>query len=273
MDRNHALNNYIKHERIFDIQVHGWTHADYSKMSEDAVAEDLIKTKEFIKWKYGVEAKYFYPPWNIDSQEARRGAARAGLIFDNHRVESMDYIRGDQGRTVNLHYWNDYGVLDQILRRETDVLSAPRKKFNHEIMWNLGQWIPQGGSVLMTGATHVFSYRSYLPFQNFQTVDIDASTSPTHVRDITQPMENMGLYDAVLFFGVYEVVSDPTAAIRNCEALVKNGGLMIIGAPLDDHEWGKGVYRGGDIHGLSSFKCDEKLSIALPNYLIGVYRK
>ena len=122
MDRNHAVNNWIKsHLSELDIQVHGWTHRDYSKCTEQEVRDDLLRCREFIRWKFGVLPTRWYPPWNIDTQEARHGANGAGLIFDNERIEARDFLAGkreEHGKrinTVQLHYWQDLDIIEKIL--------------------------------------------------------------------------------------------------------------------------------------------------------------
>jgi len=194
------------------------------------------------------------------------------LEFDNNRIEARDYLRGGSGQTVNLHYWQDYEIIDAILERETSQLSEPRKAFNHNVMWELGNWIPPKSRVLFVGKTHVFEYNLYLPNCKFETLDIDPNVKPYIVGDITKP-QDIGQFDAVVFFGVYEVVSDPPKAIKNCELLVKPDGLLIVGAPLAEHRWGNGVYRGGGLKELSALELDVEKSQSIKDYLIGVYRK
>lgn len=271
LDRNHALCNWIKSNRIFDVQIHGWTHKDYSKCSEEETYQDLVRCKEFIAWKFGRQAKYFYPPWNIDGQEPRRAAARAGLVFDNHRVEARDYLAGGHGRTVNLHYWQDLSIIDGILRRETESNSLPRKEFN-SLVWDLGTVLPPRPRVLMTGKTHVFDYERYFPDGEFVTIDNNPAVGPTVVGDIESPPA-LGEFDAVLFFGIYELLSRPLDAIRKFEAFVKPGGLLVVGAPLAERSWGKMVYA-GPLEGLSQLALDVNLSrVCADDYLIGTFRK
>lgn len=276
MEENHAVNNFIKGRRIFDLQVHGWTHRDYAQCSEEETFEDLMRCKEFMRWKFGVTPRYFYPPWNVDSQAARRAAARAGLRFDNRRVEANDYLaRGTLGaadETVNLHYWQDLDKIEQILEREWNALSAARRQF-HAVLWELeGRWMRVGGRCLMVGKTHTFQYERWMPRSTFETVDIDAHTQPTYVGDIQAGWIVGEPYDAVLLFGVYEQLSDPRAAITNCERMVRDGGTLVIGAARAPRSSG-GTFYAGALEGLSEFRLVEEYDGLGGDYGIGVFRK
>lgn len=271
MDRNHAVNNYIKSGRIFDIQVHGWTHRDYGRCSEDETYNDLMRCIEFITWKFGRRPKFFYPPWNIDSQPARRAAARAGLLFRNNRVEARDYLAGGIESTVNLHYWQDLDILDAILTKETSQYSPARREF-HRLMWNLEPaCLPQGGRVLFVGKTHVYDYDRYLPACEFSTLDIDPQVHPTYTGDIHSPPSMGGQFDVVIMFGVYELLSNPSLAIAQAEALVKDGGYLIVGAPLQPVPYGPQFYAGDPDHLSSLDVCAVRW---IDNrYAIGTYKK
>lgn len=270
MGENHAVNNYIKGSRLFDIQVHGWTHRDYSKCSEDETYRDLMQCVEFIQWKFGQTPRYFYPPWNIEGQEPRRAAARAGLIFDNHRVEARDYLRGAAGSTVNLHYWQDRDIIRDILGIELSKSSVYRKAF-HEIMWEFeGRWVSPGGRVLFVGKTHVHDYDRYVPKCQFTTLDIDPGVRPDVVGDIHNPPP-LEPFDAVILFGVYELLNDPQAAIRACERLTKPGGTLLIGSPTAPGPRWTGPSYSEDPDRLSEFKLQFSRRIE-PDYSIGIFR-
>jgi SAM-dependent methyltransferase len=74
-------------------------------------------------------------------------------------------------------------------------------------------------------------------FSNFiiDSFDIVDTYKPTHVGDITK--ENIAIpdatYDCVVGMEVLEHTLDPFAAIREMRRILKNGGYLLVSAPLN----------------------------------------
>lgn len=74
-------------------------------------------------------------------------------------------------------------------------------------------------------------------FSNFQidTFDIVETYQPTHVGDITkynQSIQNE-TYDCVLGMEVLEHTLDPFGAVREMRRILKDGGFLLVSAPLN----------------------------------------
>lgn len=103
-----------------EICLHGWTHTDFSKMTEQEIREDLTKCFDYWKMRLEchkkpyIEIKKFLPPWNRVSDTLKKVCSEFGLEVDN-RVG---------GEVYNFHYWALY---DTYRMDELDkVLSIPQ---------------------------------------------------------------------------------------------------------------------------------------------------
>ena len=153
-------------------------------------------------------------------------------------------------------------------------ISEPRGHFHRILIYTVIPIIPKDCRVLMIGKTDVYDYSVLFPEGKFETLDVDLNTRPTIVADIEQ-YQGEAIYDLVLFFGVYEFMREPKRAIENCEQLVKPDGLLMIGAPRSERNWGKTVYR-GHIGDLSRFRYIYGMEVSKSEtgyeYSIGVFR-
>jgi len=105
---NYGLFHYLVNAPLLDIQLHGWTHRDYSKLSEIKVRLDFQRAITY--WNENVTRRYgkgildntlkqittYYPPWNRRSPEVEEACKRLGLRVDN-RIG---------GQVFNFHYWS-----------------------------------------------------------------------------------------------------------------------------------------------------------------------
>ena len=84
-----------------DVELHGWTHKDYSAMSYEDVRKDIQKSLDY--WNGHTlmggykekQIKVFYPPWNRVSPILQDVCDNLGLKLDNR-------VGGD---VYNFHWW------------------------------------------------------------------------------------------------------------------------------------------------------------------------
>ena len=105
---NYGLFHYLVTAPLLDVQLHGWKHRDYSKMSLDEIVKDF--TDAIAHWNLNVIRRYgddilknplkrittFYPPWNRTSKEIEEVCKQLNLRVDN-RIG---------GEVFNFHYWS-----------------------------------------------------------------------------------------------------------------------------------------------------------------------
>lgn len=96
-----------------EIGLHGWTHRDYSILTEQVVYTDLLTSLDYYK-KHGgkKEIKVFYPPWNRTSKALEKVCGQLGLTVDTRKG----------GEVYNFHWWtfinsdrNDFEKLEKVL--------------------------------------------------------------------------------------------------------------------------------------------------------------
>jgi peptidoglycan/xylan/chitin deacetylase (PgdA/CDA1 family) len=86
------------------IGLHGWTHKDYSIISEEEIRDDFNLCFEYWKFRISenkkeyIPIKTFFPPWNKISNTLIKVCAEFGL--------DLDYRKG--GDVYNFHYWALY---------------------------------------------------------------------------------------------------------------------------------------------------------------------
>lgn len=90
---------YGKNRGLFELVLHGWDHADYSKLNEKEQKDSLYKGAEKMQNLFGVSSKTFIPPYNS---------------FNNSTLQAMNYV-GIRIISSTLNYENE----NDIFRMET----------------------------------------------------------------------------------------------------------------------------------------------------------
>jgi hypothetical protein len=227
--KNRELTWYLEIEPLLDIQYHGLDHVDYSKMSIEQCRQELLEGVEYLESKLHRPIRVFYPPWNIEDKMVREVCAEMGLEYNNSRIEARDYLKGGMGERVNLHYWQDQEIIDEILSK--DDKSNARKKF-HEFINMFIPLVKKDGRILHIGKTHVYDYRAYFPWAEFIELDNDPILEPDILGSI-EKVPASKKFDGILCFGVFEYLKDRVSAVHEIYRLLNKGGYALIGIPAN----------------------------------------
>lgn len=108
---NPFLINYMNTAPNWDIQLHGWEHAEYDKLSPLEVRKHLEKSIEMSEKLFGVKPKVWYPPWNRRTEIMGDIARSFGIKIDNESNDISKFIREKEagifnGHSVYFHLWN-----------------------------------------------------------------------------------------------------------------------------------------------------------------------
>lgn len=232
--KNRELTHYLETQPLLDLQYHGLDHIDYSKISEKECYEQLKEGKEYLEEKLHRRIKVFYPPWNIEDQMVRSVCDRLGLKYDNRRVEARDYLNGAAGERVNLHYWQDQDIIEEVLNKHRK--SEARKMF-HNLLAVLKAEISNKKSpkILHIGKTHVYDYGAYFPWGEFLELDNDPELNPDilgSIEGIDKDLVRDNYFDVIICFGVLDVVKNKASSIQEIYRLLKPDGKALIGFPM-----------------------------------------
>lgn len=105
------LITYMNTAPNWDIQLHGWSHDDYSKLPKWIIREHLVKSIDISIRLFNIEPKVWYTPWNCYSQDMVDVASSLGMIISNESYDIAKFIREVKagtytGSTVYFHLWN-----------------------------------------------------------------------------------------------------------------------------------------------------------------------
>lgn len=102
----------------------------------------------------------------------------------------------------------------------------------------LDAYAPKDGKILNIGAMPPDRRAETVDFVGDAAVvemDIDPARKPDVLADITNPpRELLGTFDCVLLFGL-TIIHSPSRAVDACRALVKPGGVVLLGFAADTH--------------------------------------
>ena len=112
------LIEYMKIAPYWDIQLHGWNHSEYDKMTQSEIAEELQKALNMSMKLFGKYPTVFYPPWNRRNEDMEIVADAFGLKISNESYDISKFIRevksGDYtGTSFYFHAWKKE-ELDQL---------------------------------------------------------------------------------------------------------------------------------------------------------------
>lgn len=106
---NHSLFYYLATAPYLKVELHGWTHKDYSKLNYQECFEDLEKSIWYWKENCTRMVKKcnpittFFAPWNRESETIRQACSELGLsfcnvkkgIWHNQEIHSFHYWSAD----------------------------------------------------------------------------------------------------------------------------------------------------------------------------------
>jgi hypothetical protein len=104
---NHALFYYLNIASHMSVQLHGWNHVDYSKMSREECVSDLKKSIDY--WNTNSKRMLgtctpmttFFAPWNHVGEGIVQACKDVGLRFCAVRDGEWE---GE--KVVSFHWWN-----------------------------------------------------------------------------------------------------------------------------------------------------------------------
>ena len=106
------LINYMNTSPNWDIQLHGWAHDEYDKLSPAEIREHLEKSIEMSEKLFDIKPTVWYPPWNRKTEIMEDIARSFGLEIDNESNDISKFIREVEpgifnGHSVYFHLWNN----------------------------------------------------------------------------------------------------------------------------------------------------------------------
>jgi len=103
------LIDYMNTAPNWDIQFHGWSHAEYDKMEYNEIVKDL-SASFFHFWRlFKKLPTVWYTPWNRWSEDVERAANFFGMRVSHESWDIAKFIREKDrfdGTTVYFHLWN-----------------------------------------------------------------------------------------------------------------------------------------------------------------------
>lgn len=116
---------------------------------------------------------------------------------------------------------------------ETGVLA--REHLNDFIRKTARDFPSQTGRLLEIGPQERSLVRESFGNFDIDTFDIVDTYNPTHVGDITKQNQSISeaTYDCVVGMEVLEHTIDPFGAVREMRRILKDGGYLLVSAPLN----------------------------------------
>lgn len=74
-----------------DIGGHSWSHNDLTKLSEQAVVDEIMLTRQMIYSVTGVDTRLVRPPYGANNDYTRGIAANLGVVFINWNIDTEDW--------------------------------------------------------------------------------------------------------------------------------------------------------------------------------------
>jgi len=112
------LLRYIRSSPNWDIQLHGWEHANYGKMTYNEIYKDLAASHYMIRKLFGREPTIWFPPWNSRNEDMETEARQFGVTINNKTYDIGKFIREMKentytGHSFYFHGWN-HNEMDQL---------------------------------------------------------------------------------------------------------------------------------------------------------------
>ena len=103
------LIDYMNTAPYWDIQLHGWAHDEYDKMSYEEIVRDLSAAFLHFQSMFKKYPTVWYTPWNRRSPDMDKAANLMGMTISNESWDIARFIREKDtfdGSTVYFHLWN-----------------------------------------------------------------------------------------------------------------------------------------------------------------------
>jgi peptidoglycan/xylan/chitin deacetylase (PgdA/CDA1 family) len=105
------LIKYMNEAPNWDIQLHGWEHAEYDKMSPDDILSHLQKSVDKAQELFGKKPTIWFTPWNRRNEIMEDVARSFGITISNESNDISKFIREMKdgtfnGTTLYYHLWN-----------------------------------------------------------------------------------------------------------------------------------------------------------------------
>ena len=117
---------YIGRHDYFDIQLHGWDHKDYSKLSYEDTYRELKEAKDYLEHifsntKHYVKITTFIPPWSRASEVLQKVCIDLDMKISDRVIMPHQYLADSKDSSVvNFHWWEiDLDVLEKMLQKYT----------------------------------------------------------------------------------------------------------------------------------------------------------
>ena len=112
IDKMPEWTEFIKNDKRFKIECHGWEHRDYKRMDVGEIYSWLLMAKEKLEATFGQPVTRFFPPRMRLRQETIDGAKMAGL---KTVTKFKNPGRYKNGLILDFHYWIQSDI-DGVLR-------------------------------------------------------------------------------------------------------------------------------------------------------------
>mgnify|MGYP003442795447 FL=1 len=109
LDKNPELVEYLKSNKLIDVQLHCWEHYDMS-ITDDVTLNTDIERAIGELFVLGFDVNTLYPPWNKSSAALEEVSSNLGLSVSNKKITLAAYIRCAghvEEDVINFHYWAD----------------------------------------------------------------------------------------------------------------------------------------------------------------------
>ena len=113
---------YLKTAPNWDIQLHGWSHDNYSEMKFQFVLRDISAAMYWVEGLLGKKPTIWFPPWNQTSVEMKEVAKILELEINNESNDIEKFIRevkdgSFKGGSVYYHLWHhhDFELIDEMI--------------------------------------------------------------------------------------------------------------------------------------------------------------
>lgn len=117
IESNKPLLKYLKSQKNIDVQIHAWTHFDFTSDIK-RLYDELPQAIKIIETHFK-KPHTLYPPWNQSNIFVEKAAMTFGLKVSNKKISLSQYLKGVRGEVINFHYWSE----------ECNDLEAALKKY------------------------------------------------------------------------------------------------------------------------------------------------
>jgi hypothetical protein len=127
------------HKGIFELDLHGWDHVDYTKLSEKEQKDSLSKANEKMQKVFGRNSSIFITPLSVFNKNTLN--AMAGLRINILSSDIPTETKFDQNKSIFIAQDNSYDKLSNGLQiiNNTRIYHIPATVFFKD--FQKGQWV------------------------------------------------------------------------------------------------------------------------------------